>query len=256
MRGRNAKYSSFLFCEPETQCSEILQSTGNIIAKLSLAILPSLAGISTPSLVSISCIPIILPVSSPFAFNVDSVALTEEAKLYIRGLLFASACQGSLAVCDIMLGDMTQAVIRALFAGLGWYVTRPEGLTSLASFTIVTFLSGSINGLAAIQMLNNNPGPLFSGLLPLLINYIRFADIVSPLLCLGSCYCAWMLFRELRRVNAAIAPGNDIENTQEITGASTTRRRPQAATTATEFRPFQGVGRSLVTNESTGLTNQ
>ena len=126
-------------------------------------------------------------------------------------------------------------------AGLGYYATRPEGLSSLSSFSVVSFLSGSINGLAALQMISSTRGPLFSGLLPLVIDYIRFSDLAHPLICFASSYFAWMLLKELRRASAALGPA-EVSN---ITGSAVRRRVPMPSSA---FQPFQGAGHSLGAN--------
>ena len=259
----NSRYVDFLFFEDEEDSKRHAATKSatragsfrlerSALAPLALATLPTAASLmasaSLSSAVVAACIPIIIPISAPLTFDSESVALTEEAKLYVKGLLFASATQASLAFFDVMLGDFTRALIKGMFAGLGWYVTRPEGLNSLSSFTMVSFLSGSINGIAALQLMIAAKGPLFSGLLPLVVNYIRFSDLVHPALCLGSAYLAWMLLKEIRRVNAVITDRSQttaVDGTAELTGGTSLRRRLPGATAATEFRPFQGTGHSL-----------
>jgi hypothetical protein len=251
-----SEYLDFLFVDVSTLKKkghdEDYSLCSRSAASLCLTVLPTASALLTSgalaSAVATACIPIIVPISAPLNFDSDSIALTEEAKLYVKGLLFASGVQASLAVFDLMVGDLTRAIIKGLFGGLGWYVTRPEGLSSLSSFTMVSFLSGSINGIAALQMMLASKGPIFSGLLPLVINYIRFADLAHPVFCLGSAYCAWMLLKELRRVNAVITDRSeepDTQSTSLLTGGTSLRRRLPGASSVTEFRPFQGTGHSL-----------
>lgn len=244
MTSKLVSYDSFLF-SPGLSVEDLVSSYSATAACVAFSALPMLSTLlpSDPlllaSTVSLSCIPIIVPLSSPVSFD-ESVVLTEDAKSYMKGILFVSLGEASLAVFDAMLGDMTRAVIKASFAALGWYSTRPEGLMQLQNFTVMSFLSGSINGLAALQMVASNPGPLFSGLLPLLINYIRFSDLAFPMLCLGGSYCGWLLLKELRVASAIIDGGAG----QALTGSAVVRRRvPQ--TNANEFRPFSGVAHSL-----------
>jgi len=236
-----SEHVAFLFPE---DTSLICAANREKLARAATALVPNLwAGLHFTPLagLSLSCIPIIIPLSGPLTLDADSVILTEEAKAYVKGLVFASAAQASFAVCDALLGDMSRALIKILMAGLGYYATRPEGLSSLSSFAVVSFLSGSINGLAALQMIASTRGPLFSGFLPLVIDYIRFSDIAHPLICFSSAYFAWQLLRELRRANEALAPNAD---PQPITGG-VRRRLPQQNA---EFQPFQGTGHSLSSN--------
>ena len=234
-------YTDFLF--PKRDVSKVCEENRARLASVVTSIVPSLwAGVHvTASPVSMACIPIIVPMSGPLTFDAESVILTEEAKAYVKGLLFASAAQASFGVCDALLGDMTRAMIKILMAGLGYYATRPEGLSSLSSFSVVSFLSGSINGLAALQMISSTRGPLFSGLLPLVIDYIRFSDLAHPLICFASSYFAWMLLKELRRASAALGPA-EVSN---ITGSAVRRRVPMPSSA---FQPFQGAGHSLGAN--------
>lgn len=239
--------TDFLFTSQKCPVDDSADRSGKALIDIgmslmpSLSLLPSLAS-ALPATVFMSCIPIIIPVSTPMSFETESVVLTEEGKAYVKGILFSSVSLASLAVCDAFMGDMTRAVIKGLFAGLGWYVTRPEGMPSLSSFTVVSFLSGSVNGIAALQMMAALNGPVFSSILPMVIDYIRFSDIVFPLLCLGSSYCGWMLMKELRRASSLI----EGQTGQSITG-SLTRRRVPVQPSASDFRPFQGVAHSLST---------
>ena len=109
-------YTDFLF--PKRDVSKVCEENRARLASVVTSIVPSLwAGVHVAaSPVSMACIPIIVPMSGPLTFDAESVILTEDAKAYVKGLLFASAAQASFGVCDALLGDMTRAMIKILMA--------------------------------------------------------------------------------------------------------------------------------------------
>ena len=247
-----ADYQAFLFGS-EGNNTELI---GSILANIATGTAACLVMGSNPMVpVALACIPVIVPMSVSQLGGASSAALSllsEDAKGFVKGITYVSMGQGTLALLDVVFGDLLSGFMKALFAGLGFYVTAMEdGASILPSYTVVSFVNGCILMLSAFENMSARRTPLFSGLMPLYLNYIHMTQIIHPLLCFAGAYMGWQVIKELRRTGVF----------QSVTSVPTVigERRPEPGRTlsnpvssGTSFAPFSGTGRSL--SQSTILT--
>jgi hypothetical protein len=173
--------------------------------------------------------------------------LSEEAKSFIKGIAYISVGQGTLAMCDFIFGDLLSGFMKGIFAALGFYITYMEdGVVILPSFTVVSFVNGSIALLSTLERMSARATPMFSGLMPLYLNYIHLSQILHPILCFGGAYLGWQIIKELRRSGAFSSSGYATGEGQ------TSPPRPRILSTGISgsmgnggFVPFNGRGHSL-----------
>jgi hypothetical protein len=236
---------AFLFAEEPNQ----YDIAGTIIANIATGTAAALISGANPAIpVALACIPVIVPMSISQLGGSSSAALSllsEDAKGFVKGITYVSIGHGTLAVLDVVFGDLLSGFMKALFAGLGFYVTAVEdGATMLPSFTVVSFVNGCIMMLSAFENLSARRTPLFSGLMPLYLNYIHMTQIVHPILCFAGAYMGWQVIKELRRTGVFQSTANAPQVILE-------RRLDQGRTlsnpvsSGTSFAPFSGTGRSL-----------
>ena len=209
-----------------------------------------LTGASNPaaSLV-MSCIPIIVPMSvNRLSDSTVLTFLSEDGKNFIKGITYVSIGQGTLAMADFVFGDLLSGFMKAIFAGLGLYISHmDDGISVLPSFTVVSFVNGCIAMLSAFERMSARRTPLFSGFMPLYLNYIHLSQLVHPLLCFAGAYMGWQIIKELRRTGLAQSstlitenPGATVSTGRVLSGLS-----GSDVASGQSFTPFTGRGHSL-----------
>jgi len=244
---------SFLFGEP----IEGTNSSTTVVSLLTSVTLSAgstflLSGGSVGVPIAMACIPIIVPMSVNRI--TDSAAfsfLSEDAKNFIKGITYVSVGQGTFAMLDFMFGDLLAGFMKGIFAGLGFYLTQmDDGVSLLPSYTVVSFVNGCITLLSALEQMSARRTPLFSGLMPLYLNYIHLSQIAHPILCFAGAYMGWQIIKELRRSGLAqsstaadrlmptppvpmpVVQGRLLSGASSVVGSQT-------------FAPFTGRGHSL-----------
>lgn len=249
------KCRSFVFCMDENVVDE--NSSSNLVASLLGSISIAAAGFSSMPLagpVLVSCIPVVVPLSLTRTSNAAySAILSDDAKSFIKGITYVSIGQGTLAMIDFMFGDLLSGFMKAIFAGLGFYVSHmDDGVSILPSFTVVSFVNGSIALLTAFERMSARMTPMFSGMMPLYLNYIHLSQILHPLLCFAGAYLGWQIIKELRRSGAFASPGY----VGPVTAPEAQEPRGRLLSTSSiasgsrNFVPFNGRGHSLATPQT------
>ena len=248
-RRTSCDYTSFLFCSDPSADESNSDVLANVLGNLALGASAAVLTGTNPGIpIAMACIPIIVPMSIPMVGASSSTALSllsEDAKGFVKGITYLSIGQGTMAVLDIVFGDLLSGAMKALFAGLGFYVTTMEdGVSILPSYTVVSFVNGCIMMLSTFERMSARKTPLFSGFMPLYLNYIHLTQLLHPILCFGGAYMGWQIIKELRRSGVF----------QSVTTAQAVplERRPDVgrvlsstATSGAAFAPFSGTGRSL-----------
>ena len=246
-------HCSFLFCSSD--CDDQADKTSNLIASVlgNISIAVSGFGIlGSASPIAMSCIPVVVPLSLTRTSNAAySAILSDDAKSFIKGITYVSIGQGTLAMIDFMFGDLLSGFMKAIFAGLGFYVSHmDDGVSILPSFTVVSFVNGSIAMLTALERMSARMTPLFSGMMPLYLNYIHLAQILHPLLCFAGAYFGWQIIKELRRSGAFASPGY-VGQSDNLFQPNQEQQRGRLLSTSSitsnsrNFVPFNGRGQSL-----------
>lgn len=248
------EYSSFIFGRcPDEQESSSSETVTAILGNISIAT-AGLLSIGPHSSILLSCIPVVVPLSLTRTSNAAySSILSDDAKNFIKGITYVSVGQGTLAMVDFMFGDLLSGFMKAIFAGLGFYVSHmDDGVSILPSFTVVSFVNGSISMLSAFERMSARMTPLFSGMMPLYLNYIHLSQILHPLLCFAGAYLGWQIIKELRRSGAFASPGYVGDNLNNAFQTSQEPARGRLLSTASSinsssrnFVPFNGRGHSL-----------
>jgi hypothetical protein len=241
-----AECSAFLFGETDSTNTELV---GSLLANIATGAAAAIVTGSNPVLpVAMACIPVIVPMSMSQLGGASSAALSllsEDAKGFVKGITYASIGQGTIALFDVMFGDLLSGFMKALFAGLGFYITTvDDGVSLLPSFTVVSFVNGSIMMLSALEAMSARRTPMFSGYMPLYLNYIHLTQVLHPLLCFAGAYMGWQIIKELRRTgvfqSATVATQAPMERRQDPG-----RQLSSTVTSGSSFAPFSGTGRSL-----------
>ena len=238
-----AECNAFLF--GDSSATELM---GGLIANIATGTAAALVSSSSPLVpVALACIPVIVPMSIGQLGGASSAALSllsEDAKGFVKGITYVSIGQGTLALFDVIFGDLLSGFMKVLFSGLGFYITTmDDGATLLPSFTVVSFVNGSIMMLSALEAMSARRTPLFSGFMPLYLNYIHLTQVLHPLLCFAGAYMGWQVIKELRRTGVFQSA---------TTQPSVVERRPDpgrllstTSVNGSSFAPFSGTGRSL-----------
>ena len=71
-----------------------------------------------------------------------------------------------------MLGDLLGGFLGLLMAGCGFYATTPGGTSWLPTYTVVSFINGSVGLLGLMEKMAFSRFPLFSFYNPLVINVV------------------------------------------------------------------------------------
>jgi hypothetical protein len=244
----HSDFSGFLFCQSE-ESSFPTELAGSVIANIASSAAVALVSGTNPAVpVALACIPIIVPMSATQLGGSSSAALSllsEDAKGFVKGITYVSIGQGTLAMFDVIFGDILSGFMKALFAGLGFYCsTMEDGTAILPSYTVVSFVNGCIMMLSAFENMSARRTPMFAGAMPLYLNYIHMTQLLHPLLCFAGAYMGWQVIKELRRTG--------VFQSATATPPQVLERRPDqgrllsaSVASGTSFAPFSGTGRSL-----------
>ena len=248
--------SSFVFCMDEDVGDE--DNTSDKIACLLGNISIAAAGLHAMPFagpILVSCIPVVVPLSLTRTSNAAySALLSDDAKSFIKGITYVSIGQGTLAMIDFMFGDLLSGFMKAIFAGLGFYVSHmDDGVSILPSFTVVSFVNGSIAMLTAFERMSARMTPMFSGMMPLYLNYVHLSQILHPLFCFAGAYLGWQIIKELRRSGAFASPGYVGPAASQPDQEPRGRLLSTSSVTSSSrnFVPFNGRGHSLSTAPQT-----
>ena len=246
---------TFIFCMDEKVIDE--GSSSDSLACLLGNISMAAAGLSALHFgnpILVSCIPVVVPLSLTRTSNAAySAILSDDAKSFIKGITYVSIGQGTLAMIDFMFGDLLSGFMKAIFAGLGFYVSHmDDGVSILPSFTVVSFVNGSIALLTAFERMSARMTPMFSGMMPLYLNYIHLSQILHPLFCFAGAYLGWQIIKELRRSGAFASPGyvGPATTTQDQEPRGRLLSTSSMTSSSRNFVPFNGRGHSLSTPQT------
>lgn len=252
---RRDDYADFLFCEVSPPGRPTKEVVASVLGNLALGAAGALLSGSSPGIpIALSCIPIIVPMSVTQITSSASAnaLLSEDGKNFMKGITYVSIGQGTLAMFDFMFGDLLAGSMKAVFAGLGFYISQmDDGMTLLPSFTVVSFVNGCITMLSTFERMSARRSPLFSGLMPLYLNYMHLEQLLHPLLCFAGAYMGWQIIKELRRTGlvqsaptAAVGFQDRrilVQPPQEVSGRPLGSSRQNSSS----FTAFSGRGHSL-----------
>merc|ERR1712232_145317 len=106
--------------------------------------------------------------------------------------------QGSLAMLQLMLGDLLGGFLGGVMATVGTYACMPSGTRWLPTYTVVTFINGSVGLLALLEKAVFSKFPLFALSNPLVINMVHGIVAAGPVLSFAGVYYAYQYLKELR----------------------------------------------------------
>jgi hypothetical protein len=196
------------------------------------------------ALVATSCVPIIVPVTNSL---IDSgVPISDDAKRSMSHMMIVSGAQLSFGLVEFLLGDIVNGFTHMVMAGVGFYVTRLDGIVLLPSFSVACTVFAGVSTLNLVDMILTKG--LISQGLPLTGNFIRLAGICHPILYIASAYYAWKLIEQLREGLLPMGLGGAI--VARPTAASSILVEPQSVN-----RPPFG-GRSFRLVDSSAPTNE
>lgn len=253
-----------------SECNDFLfgdsparSSTSDLVASLlgNIAMGSAVALISgtNPAIpVALSCIPIIVPMSvTQISASTSAMSfLSEDAKNFVKGITFVSMGQGTLAIVDLMFGDLLSGFMKGIFAGLGFYIsTMEDGVNVLPSYTVVSFVNGCITLLSAFEQMSARRSPMFSGVMPLYLNYMHLSQLAHPLLCFAGAYMGWQIIKELRRTGVVQSATTAEPPRMPRTDTGHLLANSGLVTNQTAFTPFTGRGHSLSRQPSVSTSN-
>jgi len=129
-----------------------------------------------------------------------------------------------------------------------------DGVVVLPSFTVVSFVNGSIALLGTLERMSARTTPMFSGIMPLYLNYLHLSQILHPMFCFSTAYLGWQIIKELRRSGAfgstaaySDTPGSPARRSRLLSTASAVSL---GTGNSGGFVPFNGRGHSLSTNQT------
>jgi hypothetical protein len=204
----------------------------------------ALAGHAAVGLVATSCVPIIIPVNNSL---IDSgVPISDDAKRSMSHMMMVSGAQLSFGLVEFLMGDIVNGFTHMVMAGVGFYVTRLDGIVLLPSFSVACTIFAGVSTLNLVDMFLTKG--MISQSLPLSANFIRLAGVCHPILYIASAYYAWKLIEQLRE---GLLP-------MGLAGAIVSRPIPATAILvepqSDNRTPF--AGRSFRLAESSGATNE
>lgn len=250
-KSRRCDYSSFIFCEVSSG-GEILSA-----AAFSVVALSGACAVGGPG-VMLSCIPVIVPMTiNRITDSAVLSLLSDDAKNFVKGITYVSMGQGTLAMADFMFGDLLAGFMKGVFAALGFYVSQmDDGVGVIPSYTVVSFVNGCISMLSGFERMSARHTPMFSGAMPLYLNYIHLSQLIHPILCFAGAYMGWQIIKELRRTGISAAQSNP---TALFPTAGSPNIAPQPLQpgrslstigSSNGFTPFTGRGHSLESTHS------
>ena len=204
----------------------------------------ALAGHAATALVATSCVPIIVPVTNSL---IDSgVPISEDAKRSMSHMMMVSGAQLSFGLIEFLMGDIVNGFTHMVMAGVGFYVTRLDGIVLLPSFSVACTIFAGVSTLNLVDMILTKG--MISQSLPLSANFIRLAGFCHPILYIASAYYAWQLIEQLREGLLPMGLGGAI--VARPVPATAILVEPQSDNRT----PF--AGRSFRLVESTDATNE
>ena len=183
-------YDDFIFCgQQKIDGNNFLV---NVCLNVGLAGLVSCS--SGPGAVLLSCVPIIVPMTNSL---LDAgVPIGEDAKRSMSHMMSVNSAQLSFGLVEFLMGDIVNGFVHMLMAGVGFYVTRVDGIVMLPTFSMASTVFASVSVVNLVDMLLTKGLP--NGELSLTTNFVRLATICHPFLYAASAYYAWRLIEQLR----------------------------------------------------------
>lgn len=196
--------------------------------------------LSGPS-VLLSCIPIIVPFTSPWESVVDLWPITERATKYQKMLAFMTVTQGSLGVFELLLGDLLGGFIGCVLAAVGQRGTTPGGVGWVPTYAVLSFINGSISVLSLAEKAAFSKFPIFALSNPTVVNVVHAVVVANPILSMAGVYYAYRYLAELRCMNS---DGTMMETPTLITSGSG-MPGPLAPPPTRNYVPFAGDAHTL-----------
>ena len=190
--GETKKNSSadFIFCDNISSGHSFLLV--NTCVSVGLAGLVVGAGVN-PAVMA-ACVPIIVPMTNSL---LDAgVPIGEDAKRSMSHMMSVNSAQLSFGLVEFLMGDIVNGFVHMLMAGVGFYVTRIDGIVMLPTFSMASTVFASVSVVNLFDMLLTKGLP--SGDLAMTANFVRLATICHPFLYAVSAYYAWRLIEQLR----------------------------------------------------------
>ena len=176
-----AECADFIFCATGSSSGLVASVVSSVVLSASASLL---LGANPMLPVACACIPVIVPMTiNRITDSAVLSLLSEDAKNFVKGITYVSMGQGTLAMMDFMFGDLLAGFMKGIFAAMGFYVSQmDDGVSVIPSFTVVSFVNGCITMLSALERMSDRHTPLFSGVIPLYLNYIHLSQLVHPIL--------------------------------------------------------------------------
>ena len=185
-RGRR-DMAEFLFCNRSGDVRVM------VVAGLVSAGAMAISGGFTGAAVA-ACVPIIVPVTNSLVEA--GVPISEGAKRSMSHMLMVNSAQLSFGMVEFLTGDIVNGFVHMMMAGVGFYVTRVDGIVMLPSFSVGSTVFAGVSLLNVVDMFLHSGG--ISGELPLTINFVKLGTFFHPVLYALSAWYAWKLIEQLR----------------------------------------------------------
>eukprot|EP00397_Hematodinium_sp_SG-2012_P031415 GEMP01033348.1.p1 GENE.GEMP01033348.1~~GEMP01033348.1.p1 ORF type:complete len:283 (+),score=50.41 GEMP01033348.1:145-993(+) len=192
--------------------------------------------------VLMSCIPVIVPFSSPSDSAISRLPYTSERSLKFQKLLIsATIAQGSVSLFQFIIGDTAGGFLGLMMAGVGCYSAMPHGIKWLPTYIIMSFINGSIEILGLAERTLFGKYALLSLANPWAVNVYHGLLLSAPMLTLAGAYVGYQLLKEIRLIASGTATPMLVPelNSDTLPGPG----YPQ--NTALTFTPFAGTAHQL-----------
>eukprot|EP00392_Amoebophrya_sp_AT5.2_P003833 g3838.t1 len=192
--------------EDEEESEQTLCPRGEDVARVALvqgsAALHAYANLKTDPVTSMACIPVIVPFSMPYENIVDFFPLSDRATKFQKTLVVLTMTQGTLSLVQLLLGDLLGGFLGGVMAATGSYATSPQGIPWLPTYTVLSFLNGSVGALGLMEKVVFSKFAFLSFANPLPINLVHAVVLFAPLCSFAGVYYAHGFLKELRMLHA------------------------------------------------------
>lgn len=172
----------------------------------------TLGGGALGGAVATSCIPIVVPFTAPSENVIDLWPLTERSIKIQKSLLCLTVSQGSMALFQLLLGDLLGGFLGGVMSVVGTYAATPQGTRWLPTYTVVTFINGSVGALSLLEKVTFSRFPLFALSNPFVVNIVHGILLASPIMSFAGVFYAYQYMKELRSQVSTGYPYNNINN--------------------------------------------
>ncbi|CAD7933794.1 unnamed protein product [Amoebophrya sp. A120] len=170
---------------------------------------------STGGILSLACIPVIVPFSMPYENVIDFFPLNDRATKFQKTLIVLTMTQGTVSLVQLLLGDLLGGFLGGVMATCGSYATSPQGIAWLPTYTVLSFLNGSVAALSLLEKIAFSKFAFLSLTNPFAVNFVHAVVLAAPVCSFAGVYYSHQLLKELRAMHSA--SGSLVDTSLDIT---------------------------------------